>query len=138
MSRAMDHGWEWYLELMIRYGAFRDSKSRRKLAKLGLESCDAMNMLPPQYVWDRDFASIVAEKITLLTNYSHIVLAGRRVAAAFASDAPRLPFGTAWELWHDKLATVIPHPSGLSRTWNSPVVVEAIACDVMDFLESSA
>lgn len=40
---------------------------------------------------------------------------GRRVAAAFAYDAP-------WFVWKDE-QVVVPHPSGVSKIWNDPKMV---------------
>lgn len=52
----------------------------------------------------------------------HVVLAGRRVAAAFW--LARLPY-LAWETVGGADVAVLPHPSGVCRWWNEPENVAA-------------
>lgn len=119
-----------YWKLMSRLGAFKGERSRAKLASIGLEEYDAVNLLPPDpqgVRWDAAKANEVAISwLERVREYDRCLLAGRRVAAAFGAR------GGMSELLGNRLsmfgirATVIPHPSGLNRFWNNRYEVESL------------
>ena len=139
MDHVQDDDWEYYLEVMIRLSAFKGGKRWSKLtSRLGVFGCaDRMNLMPPRFEWDMPFASTVSEKLVILTSYSHIVLCGRRVARCFDHVFAYAPFGYYKQIWDDKLAIVVPHPSGLCRIWNDDTEVDRIAREVHKFHEES-
>jgi len=81
-----------------------------------------MNLLWPEGQppgpWDERLARRVA---SLMLRESHDVylLAGRRVARAFGLVDVTIP--SLWRV-QGKSLLVVPHPSGLNRLWNDPLV----------------
>jgi uracil-DNA glycosylase len=61
---------------------------------------------------------------------SRLILAGTRVATVFhANNLPRLEWHTVWFAASMVLPyeiSIIPHPSGVSRAWNDPDMVERV------------
>jgi hypothetical protein len=117
--------------LMLRLGAFRDARSRAKLASLGLAEYDSINLLPPDpqgTSWDAEKAEEVA--VTWMEKfraYDQCLLAGARVARAF-----HLGGGMGRLMGKSTCAcgvrvVVIPHPSGLNRFWNSRIKVDSLS-----------
>lgn len=120
-----------YWDVMVRLGAFRDSRSRAKLESLGLRWDLAVNFLPPdpQLVpWDAARAREVASAWLprLQEEFSLVLLAGKRVVDAFGAEL----LGTMAECCGSTVdlggvgGVMLPHPSGLSRWWNDPANVE--------------
>lgn len=110
------------LRVRARVGAFRTLASRSRLVACGLRWDAAMNLLWPEGQppgpWDERLARRVA---SLMLRESHDVylLAGRRVARAFGLVDVTIP--SLWRV-QGKSLLVVPHPSGLNRLWNDPLV----------------
>jgi len=103
-----------FLLSMRAYGA---GSARGILQKLvGLRWDGGMNLLMPAWnntPWDHDRAQQVADscKDYLETEFTTIVLLGRRVARAFGFE--NLDF-----LQADWPYAILPHPNGLNRWWS--------------------
>lgn len=138
----------------VEVGAFVDARSRRTLARVGVDLTDdgweSANLLPPSprgRPLDVVKASLVATELkrNFLTSKSRqrltVVLAGGTVARAWGVVPSRAGSTTVGEVAGKTIVeeTVLPdgsrltvkvivvyHPSGLSRSWNDQAAVEAL------------
>lgn len=97
------------------------TSSRRRLEDaVGAEALDQFvlrNMYKhswPDRFWDAEYARLRAARMRFRTPI--VMLAGRRVAAAFG--VRELHFFSP-QFRRGRIFYVVPHPSGLSRWWNS-------------------
>jgi hypothetical protein len=120
-----------YASTAMRYGAFTDEDSQKKLLELGLHPLSlrvrTMNLLPPAEPgsWDADLANEVArnaKNYLLDRGFDVFVYAGTRVAQAF--DFHITGYGYAESDYCVEVK--VPHPSGLNRFWNDALNVEEL------------
>lgn len=75
--------------------------------------------------WPKEEAAKAARRLLLLMERDQsVVLLGKRVNAAFAAAVGGILPAEFWGVTHIKGGPVfflIPHPSGIVRTWNDPV-----------------
>lgn len=114
---------ELYTGLMLEAGTFLVGPGRAKLASIGVEFHDSMNLCPPapqSEPWDSETARVVASHVRerLAPSYDVVYLVGTRVARAFEMRPVAL-------LHVDAPYITLPHPSGLNRWWNDPDNVSA-------------
>ena len=113
-----------YLRLMLKLRAFNDTRSRQKLARIGVhvaeaESANLLLQSPQGVPWDAGRAREVAEDWLLRLRGCLAYLAGGRVARAFGvtERSLREVYGRSLRIG-GVVAVVIPHPSGLNHFWN--------------------
>lgn len=105
------------IDLLLSWGAFADGC---RYSELGMTWDASMNLLPPGQPWDKSLAQKTAQGVMRYIKPSLVILAGRRVSAAFGVRGGRLP-----SLSGNLLS--LPHPSGRCRCWNDPAVAEECA-----------
>jgi uracil-DNA glycosylase len=85
-----------------------------------LERVNLLQCFPGKHARDdafpRKLARVAAQAMRPLLRGRRVVLLGRKVAAAFGVELPFL----MWSTWKDLEISILPHPSGRSRWYNSP------------------
>ena len=142
-----------YWNLMCAYGAFHYESMRAKLRSVGVPpDAKKMNMLPPAPQgdpWEKRAAETVARDWLprLLRDYKVVFFAGGNVRRAFNLGLPSTlldedlygfpmqmcdRFGRFEPVVNKEgtQAVAIPHPSGLCRWWNEPVLVDMLRHDI--------
>ena len=97
----------------------RNSSGHRLCTKImGLDPLDYLHRFDRTNLctkkWDKSYAALHAGTIKWSDQYDTVVLLGKKVCDAFGFDY--VPFQTV--LSKGKTFVVLPHPSGLCRTWN--------------------
>lgn len=114
------------------------SATRSRFVSIGGDGVDlSINLLPPSEVvgaWDSSLARLNARTVIAWaeSDEHHLVLLGRRVAAAF--DFRFVSFGEVTSLGMVRLI-VVPHPSGRSRYLNDREARASIRSRLRGFVE---
>jgi len=142
----------WY-RVALRAGAFRSHNCRSRLVRVGLDPWDPpgnleitpMNLEPPApQDWPmtgkfvREVAALAVRDLES-GRWDAAVLCGIRAMAAFgARRLPDTDWGSLLPNLEPLVVASVPHPSGLSRVWNSEEYTELVRIRVSQSLAACA